>query len=157
MPIEMPTIESIKRFVQMGMGVAIVPRMCAQWEIERGWMKEVRVRQLSLPATSTGLSPWRSPSACGGGTHAHPAQRGIICFRPPAKRASSLILRYAARQQAPRAQGMTSGLLYSPSVSFWACGMPRPDHVIAVSTIVSANAPSPKPHSSASCGAWATH
>src|SRR6266513_841718 len=26
-PIEMPTIESIKRFVQMGMGVAIVPRM----------------------------------------------------------------------------------------------------------------------------------
>ncbi len=49
MPIEMPTIESIKRFVQMGMGVAIVPRMCAQWEIERGWMKEVKVRQLSLP------------------------------------------------------------------------------------------------------------
>src|SRR5713226_10082629 len=49
MPIEMPTLESIKRFVQMGMGVAIVPRMCAQWEIERGWMKEVKVRQLSLP------------------------------------------------------------------------------------------------------------
>src|ERR1700720_3015114 len=49
MPIEMPTIESIKRFVQMGMGVAIVPRMCAQWEIEHGWMKEVKVRQLSLP------------------------------------------------------------------------------------------------------------
>jgi DNA-binding transcriptional LysR family regulator len=49
MPIEMPTIESIKRFVQMGMGVAIVPRMCVRWEIEHGWMKEVRVRQLSLP------------------------------------------------------------------------------------------------------------
>jgi DNA-binding transcriptional LysR family regulator len=49
MPIEMPTIESIKRFVQMGMGVAIVPRMCVQWEIERSWMKEVKVRQLSLP------------------------------------------------------------------------------------------------------------
>ncbi len=28
MTVEMPTIESIKRFVQMGMGVAIVPRMC---------------------------------------------------------------------------------------------------------------------------------
>jgi len=40
--IEMPTIESIKRFVQMGMGVAIVPRMCVQWEIERSWMKEVK-------------------------------------------------------------------------------------------------------------------
>jgi DNA-binding transcriptional LysR family regulator len=49
MPIEMPTIESIKRFVQMGMGVAIVPRMCVQWEIERGWMKEVKVRQLNMP------------------------------------------------------------------------------------------------------------
>jgi DNA-binding transcriptional LysR family regulator len=49
MPIEMPSIESIKRFVQMGMGVAIVPRMCVQWEIEHGWMKEVRIRQLSIP------------------------------------------------------------------------------------------------------------
>jgi DNA-binding transcriptional LysR family regulator len=49
MPIEMPTIESIKRFVQMGMGVAIVPRMCVQWEIERGWMKEVKIRQLNIP------------------------------------------------------------------------------------------------------------
>ena len=49
MPIEMPTIESIKRFVQMGMGVAIVPRMCVQWEIEHGWMKEIKVRQLNLP------------------------------------------------------------------------------------------------------------
>ena len=49
MPIEMPTIESIKRFVQMGMGVAIVPRMCVYWEIERGWMKEVKVRQMNMP------------------------------------------------------------------------------------------------------------
>jgi DNA-binding transcriptional LysR family regulator len=49
MPIEMPTIESIKRFVQMGMGVAIVPRMCVQWEIEHGWMKEVKVRLMSMP------------------------------------------------------------------------------------------------------------
>jgi DNA-binding transcriptional LysR family regulator len=49
MPIEMPTIESIKRFVQMGMGVAIVPRMCVQWEIDHGWMKEVKVKQMSMP------------------------------------------------------------------------------------------------------------
>jgi len=49
MPIEMPTIESIKRFVQMGAGVAIVPRMCVQWEIEHGWMKEVKIRQMSMP------------------------------------------------------------------------------------------------------------
>jgi DNA-binding transcriptional LysR family regulator len=49
MPIEMPTIESIKRSVQMGLGVAIVPRMCVQWELERGWMKEVKVRQMNMP------------------------------------------------------------------------------------------------------------
>jgi DNA-binding transcriptional LysR family regulator len=49
MPIEMPTIESIKRFVQMGMGVAIVPRMCVTWEIEHGWLKELKIRQLSIP------------------------------------------------------------------------------------------------------------
>ncbi len=49
MPIEMPTIESIKRFVQMGMGVAIVPRMCVNWEVERGLLKELKLRQLSMP------------------------------------------------------------------------------------------------------------
>ena len=49
MPMEMPTIESIKRFVQMGMGVAIVPRMCVNWELEHGWLKEVRIRQMNMP------------------------------------------------------------------------------------------------------------
>ena len=49
MPIEMPTIESIKRFVQMGMGVAIVPRMCVNWEVERGLLKELKLRQLNMP------------------------------------------------------------------------------------------------------------
>jgi DNA-binding transcriptional LysR family regulator len=46
---EMPTIESIKRFVQMDMGVAIVPRMCVRWEVEQGWLVEVKVRQLRMP------------------------------------------------------------------------------------------------------------
>jgi len=49
MPIEMPTIESIKRFVQMGMGVAIVPRMCVRWEVERKLLAEVRIRQMKMP------------------------------------------------------------------------------------------------------------
>jgi DNA-binding transcriptional LysR family regulator len=47
--IEMPTIESIKRFVQMGMGVAIVPRMCVLWEVEKKLLAEVRIRQLKMP------------------------------------------------------------------------------------------------------------
>ena len=46
---EMPTIESIKRFVQMDMGVAIVPRMCVRWEVEEGLLVEVKVRELRMP------------------------------------------------------------------------------------------------------------
>ncbi len=49
MTVELPTVESIKRFVQMGQGVAIVPRMCVRWEVERGLLTEVRIRQLRLP------------------------------------------------------------------------------------------------------------
>ncbi len=47
--VELPTIESIKRFVQMGMGVAIVPRMCVRWEVERGLLVELKLRQLKMP------------------------------------------------------------------------------------------------------------
>lgn len=49
MEVELPTIESIKRFVQMGMGVAIVPRMCVRWDVEQGLLVEVRIRQLKIP------------------------------------------------------------------------------------------------------------
>ncbi len=49
MTVELPTIESIKRFVQMGVGVAIVPRMCVRWEVEHKTLVEVHLRQLKLP------------------------------------------------------------------------------------------------------------
>ena len=49
MAIELPTIESIKRFVQMDMGVAIVPRMCARWEVEQRLLVEVLIRELRMP------------------------------------------------------------------------------------------------------------
>jgi DNA-binding transcriptional LysR family regulator len=48
MDIELPTIESIKRFVEMKKGVAIVPRMCVQEEIGRGDLKELRLRQMRI-------------------------------------------------------------------------------------------------------------
>jgi DNA-binding transcriptional LysR family regulator len=51
MDIEMPTIESIKLFVEMKKGVAIVPRMCVGTEIERGLLKEIRMRQMRMPRT----------------------------------------------------------------------------------------------------------
>ena len=48
MEVEMPTIEGIKRFVERGMGVAIVPRMCVQREVERGQLAEVQIREMKL-------------------------------------------------------------------------------------------------------------
>jgi DNA-binding transcriptional LysR family regulator len=48
MRVELPTIESMKRFVQMDMGVAIVPRMCVRWEIEQGLLVEVKIKQLHM-------------------------------------------------------------------------------------------------------------
>jgi DNA-binding transcriptional LysR family regulator len=48
MDIELPTIESIKRFVEMKRGVAIVPRMCVEEEIGRGDLKELRLRQMRI-------------------------------------------------------------------------------------------------------------
>lgn len=48
MEVELPTIESIKRFVQMKCGVAIVPNMCVEGEVERGELKELRIRQMKI-------------------------------------------------------------------------------------------------------------
>jgi len=48
MDIELPTIESIKRFVEMKRGVAIVPRMCVEREIARGDLRELRLRQMKM-------------------------------------------------------------------------------------------------------------
>jgi DNA-binding transcriptional LysR family regulator len=48
MDLELPTIESIKRFVQMKRGVAIVPRMCVEAELARGDLRELRIRQMRI-------------------------------------------------------------------------------------------------------------
>ena len=48
MDIEMPTIESIKLFVKMKKGIAIVPRMCVGPEIEQGLLCELRLRQMRI-------------------------------------------------------------------------------------------------------------
>ncbi|MEZ4704105.1 MAG: LysR family transcriptional regulator [Bdellovibrionota bacterium] len=46
--VELPSIESIKRFVEMGQGVAIIPRICIMHELERGTLKEVRIEELTV-------------------------------------------------------------------------------------------------------------
>jgi DNA-binding transcriptional LysR family regulator len=48
MHIELPTVESIKRFVAMKKGLAIIPRMCAEHEIERGDLCELRLKQMHI-------------------------------------------------------------------------------------------------------------
>ncbi len=45
---EMPTIESIKRLVEQGMGVALVPRLAAQIETERKQLVGLVVKEMKL-------------------------------------------------------------------------------------------------------------
>jgi len=44
--LELATIETIKRFVQLKIGVAFVPRMCVEEELERGSLKSIPVEDL---------------------------------------------------------------------------------------------------------------
>lgn len=46
--LEMPTLEAIKRFVEGGMGVALVPRLAAQAEIARGQIAALTVKEMKL-------------------------------------------------------------------------------------------------------------
>jgi DNA-binding transcriptional LysR family regulator len=48
MTVEMPTIESIRKLVQSDLGVAFLPRMCVEQEIEQKLLCEVKVKQLNV-------------------------------------------------------------------------------------------------------------
>src|SRR5579862_769425 len=48
MPVEMPTIETIRKMVQNNEGVAFLPRMCVQQEIEQGLLCEVKVKEMHV-------------------------------------------------------------------------------------------------------------
>jgi DNA-binding transcriptional LysR family regulator len=48
MDVEMPTIETIRKLVQSNLGVAFLPRMCVEQEIEQRMLCEVRVKQMHL-------------------------------------------------------------------------------------------------------------
>jgi DNA-binding transcriptional LysR family regulator len=48
MDVEMPTIETIRRLVQNDQGVAFVPRMCVEQELERRVVCEVRIKELKV-------------------------------------------------------------------------------------------------------------
>ncbi len=48
MPVELPTLEAIKKFVALGNGVALVPGICVQAEVERGELVRIPVRELRI-------------------------------------------------------------------------------------------------------------
>jgi DNA-binding transcriptional LysR family regulator len=48
MDLEMPTVESIRKLVQRNEGVAFLPRMCVEQELEQGTLREVRVDELHV-------------------------------------------------------------------------------------------------------------
>jgi DNA-binding transcriptional LysR family regulator len=47
--IAFPSLDGIKRAVEMGLGVALLPRRCALSELSRGSMVAIRVEQIRLP------------------------------------------------------------------------------------------------------------
>jgi DNA-binding transcriptional LysR family regulator len=48
MEVEMPTIESIRKLVQNNQGVAFLPRMCVEQEVEQKIICEVRVKEMHV-------------------------------------------------------------------------------------------------------------
>jgi DNA-binding transcriptional LysR family regulator len=48
MEVEMPTIESIRKLVQANQGVAFLPRMCVEQEIEQKLLADVRVKEMHV-------------------------------------------------------------------------------------------------------------
>ncbi|PSH05677.1 MAG: LysR family transcriptional regulator [Acidobacteria bacterium] len=51
MDVELPTLSSIKDFVRMGNGVALVPRMSVEGELQRGELVAITVNELRLERT----------------------------------------------------------------------------------------------------------
>ena len=46
--LELPTVETIKKSVRMGMGIAFAPRMCVEDELARGEFVSVRVKEIRI-------------------------------------------------------------------------------------------------------------
>jgi DNA-binding transcriptional LysR family regulator len=48
MDVEMPTVETIRMMVARNEGVAFVPKMCVEQDLEQGLLKEVKVEELNV-------------------------------------------------------------------------------------------------------------
>lgn len=49
--LEMPTVESVRLMVQAGQGLAFLPRLCVEQDLQQGLLKEVKVKEILLERT----------------------------------------------------------------------------------------------------------
>jgi DNA-binding transcriptional LysR family regulator len=64
--VEVPTVEAIRKLVQQNEGVAFLPRMCVDQEIEQGSLREVVVKELRVDRKIHLVYPaHRTPSHAG--------------------------------------------------------------------------------------------
>jgi DNA-binding transcriptional LysR family regulator len=59
MPIEMPTVETIRRLVQADLGVAFLPTMCVQQDLEAGTLVTIKVKEMQMERKIYLLRPSR--------------------------------------------------------------------------------------------------
>ena len=76
--LELATVETIKRFVQLKIGLAFVPRMCVEEELERGTLATVPVEGLTYVRTL-----WATHRR--GVTFSHAAAAFLVVLRQQAK------------------------------------------------------------------------
>jgi DNA-binding transcriptional LysR family regulator len=57
MDVEMPTVETIRKMVQRNEGVAFLPHMCVEQDVEQDVLREVRVPELSVDRKIRLVSP----------------------------------------------------------------------------------------------------
>jgi DNA-binding transcriptional LysR family regulator len=79
--LELATVETIKRFVQLNVGLAFVPHMCVREELERGTLATVSVKNLSYVRTL-----WATHRR--NATHSHAAAAFLTVLRQHAKSVS---------------------------------------------------------------------
>ena len=84
MDVEMPTVETIRRMVQRNEGVAFLPKMCVEQEIEQGLLCEVEVEELRVERKIRLVYPARRALS-----HAAQAFLEIISAAAPAAAAGS--------------------------------------------------------------------
>ena len=94
MHIELPTVESIKLFVEMKNGITIVPRMCVEHEVAEGDLQELRIRQMRVVRKLSVVLPQRPASnRRGTGACCHHSNKALAppnrATRAPATRPAS--------------------------------------------------------------------